>query len=372
MRIAHIICTFPPYKGGMGNSANNFARILSRLGNEITVFTPDYGGGEAAEKFLFRVERLKPFLKSGNAALLPQIFFKLKNFDIVHLHYPFFGAAEWVLLRKMMDKKMKLVVHYHMDAVGGSFKGFVFKIYKALVLPGLMKRADAVICGSLDYLRNSEAGKYLEKYGTKFEEVPFGVDLERFHPDPGMKKAGNILFVSALDKAHYFKGLDNLLEAFRDVSLPGASLTIIGGGDMEGYYRSKAEELGLGPRVAFLGRAPDEKLIECDREAEVLVLPSVNKGEAFGTVLLEALASGTPVIASNLPGVRSVFHDRVEGFYIEPGDVADLAEKLKKILIDPDLSAKMGKAGRRLAEERYDWGKIGRKVDDLYKKITAD
>ena len=91
MKVAEIICAFPPYKGGMGKVALENFKILKEGGYETTVFTPSYsikrgfsGGGSS-------IKRLFPLLRYGNAAVLPQLFFKLKNFDIVHLHYPFFG-----------------------------------------------------------------------------------------------------------------------------------------------------------------------------------------------------------------------------------------------------------------------------------------
>ena len=111
MKIAQVVCTFPPYQGGIGNSVYNISDILSDLGHEVTVFTPDYNLPVEAEAFSdelsaaegkFKVKRLRPLIRIGNAALLPQLFFKLRGFDIVHLHYPFYGAVKAILTRKLL------------------------------------------------------------------------------------------------------------------------------------------------------------------------------------------------------------------------------------------------------------------------------
>ena len=98
MKIAHVICTFPPYKGGMGNVAYEQAKELANLGHEVTVFTPSYS--KEKQDFNFNVVRLKSLIKFGNAAFLPQLIYRLRKFDVVQLHHPFFGATEIVWLAK--------------------------------------------------------------------------------------------------------------------------------------------------------------------------------------------------------------------------------------------------------------------------------
>ena len=107
MRIAEVVCTFPPYKGGTGQVALDNSKILSKTGHEVVVFTPwlstrggSAPGGEKNDKFSFKVKRLTSIFKYGNAAILPQLFWQLKNFDIVHLHLPFYGTAEIVWFMK--------------------------------------------------------------------------------------------------------------------------------------------------------------------------------------------------------------------------------------------------------------------------------
>lgn len=367
MKIAHIVCTFPPYRGGMGNSAHAFADTLAQRGHKVTVFTTGRKREKDADE-LFKVDRLISSFKYGNAAILPQIIWKTNGFDVIHLHYPFYGTAIFILLKKIFSRRMKLIVHYHMDTVAGGIKGLIFKLSAKLVLPGLVKRAHAVTCGSLDYIENSNIRNLYEKYKDKFVETKFGVDLEIFKPDNKGRANKKILFVGGLDKAHYFKGVDILLRAFKEVFRDfGCELTIVGDGDMRACYMHIAQELRVFDYCYFASGIPRADLPKFYNECYALVLPSVNKSEAFGLVLLEALASGKPVIASNLPGVRSVFENGKQGLLIEPNNYQDLAEKLKTLLGDAELAQKMGEEGRKLAEQEYSWDKVGERLEEAYK-----
>jgi len=361
----------------MGNSAYHLARIQSEQGNEVTVFTPQYNkniirsGDEN-----FRTVRLSPLIKSGNAALLPQIFCHLNKYEIVHLHYPFYGVAGFVLLKKILSrKKMKLVVHYHMDNFSQGIKGFIFKFNTLFILPLLIKNADAVISASLDYVKNSNIKNLFEKYISKFHEIPFGVDAEKFKPSQTVAHQKNILFVAGLDKAHYFKGLENLIRAFDSLTKkselidPDLKLNIIGNGDQINYYQKIINELDLDSKIKIFPDINNKELINFYRNADLFVLPSINQGEAFGLVLLEAMACGKPIIASNLPGVRNVFSDGKEGLLVEPDNIGDLTLKMEKILSNNELATAMGNSGRKLVVEKYDWKIIGKKINELYKSI---
>lgn len=390
MKVAHIVCTFPPYKGGMGNSTYHFARVLSEAGYDITVFTPDYIwrlnpirkrrqlAAEAEKVKNFKVARLWPLFSHGNAAVLPQLLWRLSGFDIVHLHYPFYGSTSLVLLRKLFSgKKMKLIVHYHMESVSRGLKGLIFRLNRLYVLPPLIKSARVVICSSLDYAKNSALSAFYGPLKEKFKKISFGVDLKRFielKERPINNKDKTILFVGGLDRAHYFKGLENLIKAFERLSVDkelkkhglAVKLNILGEGNLRAYYQGLVKDLGLEPAVSFFGQIKDKELVKFYNDCDVFVLPSINQGEAFGLVLLEALACSRPIIASNLPGVRSVFKNGREGLLVRPNDINDLVGRLKFILINDKLAKKMGRAGRKLVENKYAWEKIGRDLDLLY------
>jgi glycosyltransferase involved in cell wall biosynthesis len=388
MKVAHVVCAFPPYKGGMGNSVNSFAKILAKMGHNVTVFTPLNGdnqtefvtdnsgvvaGGKSGR---LQVERIKSLIKFGHAAFLPGILWRLNGFDIIHLHYPFYGAAEVVLLKKLISpKKSKLIIHYHMEPTAKGLKGLAFRLYQLFFMPLFTRIADIITCASVDYVKHSGLATYYEKNKNKFWEVPFGVGVEKFRqrtPVHGRQiERKNILFVGGLDRAHYFKGVDVLLKAIRKLEIGNWKLEIVGDGDLRPEYEKLARELGISDKVEFAGRVEDDKLPSYYQNSDVFVLPSVNQGEAFGLVLLEAMACGVPVIASDLPGVRRVFKDGKQGLLAKPGDIDDLAEKIKIILGDENLAKKMGKEGRKLVEEKYTWEKVGERLDRVYKVVKS-
>ncbi|OGF27882.1 hypothetical protein A2468_00375 [Candidatus Falkowbacteria bacterium RIFOXYC2_FULL_46_15] len=362
---------FPPYKGGIGNVAASFAGMLSE-NNQVTVFTPDYGFKQEQESGAYEVVKLKPLLRYGNGVFAPELFFKLKGFDVVHLHYPFFGGAEVVWLAKFLSfGKFKLLIHYHMDTADLPVAARILRLPDRLIRNSLFSLAAGITCASQDYIEQGKIGRFYRRYPNKFHEIPFGVDTARFYP--GLKNSTKnrslkILFVGGLDRAHYFKGIDVLLRAISELRIPDKDyeLQIVGEGDMRPEYEKLAVSLGVASKVRFIGGLSDERLAEVYRTADVAVLPSINGHEAFGLVLLEAMASGVPVIASDLPGVRSVFRDGAEGYFAEPGNAKDLRGKLEKILSDDDKRGCMGAAGRRLAVEKYDLKIIKKRLRGIY------
>jgi len=384
MRIAIISPVLPPYKGGIGNAAYAEAQELAHRGHEIVVFTSKRVKAKSNGVAGFSLRQLKPFFKYGNAAFLPQLFWKLKNFDAVHLHYPFFGGAEvvWLLFkktRKQKNKKTKLIITYHHDVVGGGFLGKFFKWHTRRLMPKILAAADKIIVSSFDYARNSNIRDIFARYPEKFVEVPFGVDIKKFQPagkdekllmEHGLKADDKvILFVGGLDKAHYFKGVEYLIKSKvspRFSRGQKSKLLIVGDGGLKTYYQKLAADLKIQDEVIFAGAAPNDDLPKYYNLADVVVLPSVDKSEAFGIVLIEAMACGKPVIASNLPGVRSVVEDGVKGFLAEPKDVDQLAGKIDILLNDADLRKKFGENGRNKVLEKYSTEKMGENIEKIF------
>ena len=124
----------------------------------------------------------------------------------------------------------------------------------------------------------------------------------------------------------------------------------------------------LGPRAHFLGDVPDHALPAFYRAADVVALPSVDRTEAFGLVLLEALACGTPVVASRLPGVRTLVDEGRTGYLVEPGDVAELAAKLARGMRE---SAALGANARAFVCTRYGWAAIAQQLLELYRRVLG-
>jgi glycosyltransferase involved in cell wall biosynthesis len=202
-----------------------------------------------------------------------------------------------------------------------------------------------------------------------------GADPARFAPDPQCARRG-VLFVGRITP---HKGIDRLIDALPD----GAALTIAGseGHDPEWPergYPALLRRLAADRDVTFLGPVADADLPALYRRAAVLVLPSVERtvygreirvSELLGLVLLEAMMSGTPVIASALGGIPEVVEEGATGFLVEPGNVPMLRERLEQLLGDPALAARMGRAARELAQERFTWDACARRCLAVYEEL---
>jgi glycosyltransferase involved in cell wall biosynthesis len=366
MKIAQIVCAWPPYAGGIGNSAYQIGQVLAE-NNEVVNFTPT---------------TVKPWLRYGHGAFLPQLLWRLRSFDYIYLHYPFFGAAEMVWLAKLLGARPRLIIHYHMDVKNLGLLAKILSLPSRLVRRSLLDQAEIIVTASLDYIKNSQIKTYYQAHPKKFREIPFALDLQKFTPknlnrpspnkivayaqslvhyvnDNFIKKHRlNLLFVGGLDRAHYFKGVDVLLRALADLEASTWRLTIVGEGDRRVSYEQLATDLGLADKIKFTGKLSEEDLIRTYQTADLLILPSINSNEAFGIVLIEALACGVPVLASDLPGVRSVFTNGQEGLLAEPGSASDLQKKLELILSQEGRRQAMAIAARQLAEKKYDLAQL--------------
>ena len=378
MKIAIVTATFPPYKGGMGNVAYFHAKELAKAGEDVTVFCPKKIG-ERLEGEQFKIEYLLPLFKYGNAAFVPQLYNELKKFDLVHLHYPFYGGAEAVYFWKKRWPKKKFVMTYHMDSVGEGWLKWFFKFYRMALLKRILKNCKKVLISTQDYARNGDLAKYIEQDPEKFIVSNLGVDLGRFSPGPKPEeliKKYNIgsdnfvlLFVGGLDKAHYFKGLEYLLRAVAMVGNTDIKLVVVGEGELKEGYQEKAEKLGIEKRVYFAGAVSNEDLVRYYRLCDVFVFPSIDKSEAYGLVALEAGACAKPSIASNLPGVRFVVKEGEMGVLVEPKDADQLAEKIKYLFNNKELVKELGQKARGRVEREFKWSVIVEKIREIYKSL---
>jgi len=379
MKIAHIVSSFPPYYGGMGNVVFQTAEELRKRGHEVIVYTPSYEnlGIESEDQ----VRRLEPSFRYGNAARLPQVERELNSFDLVHFHYPFFGTANIVRRWKNKNKDKPLVITYHMDPRGLGWQGLIFKLYARYYSHKILNIADKVIASSIDYVESSEAFSVMEENKDKWMGLPFGVDIDRFKPRDKKLSLFNkhqlnpdlpvLLFVGGMDKAHYFKGIPILLEALlilKKLDIEIQTL-LVGGGELKEGFELGVKKYGLGKFVKFAGRVDDDELPYYYNLADLFVLPSIHQGEAFGMVLLEAMASGVPVVASDLPGVRTVASDG--GILFETNNSHDLAETISKyFFLKPEEMQDWKNQARNIAETKYSWEKIVDQLEDVYNEFV--
>jgi glycosyltransferase involved in cell wall biosynthesis len=379
MRIAHVTATFPPYMSGTGNVCYNNARELVRRGHEVHVYTAS-GENAHTEEVVegVYVHRLKPLFRFGNAPFMPSII-NLKEFDIIHLHFPFFGGEFSSFAARI--RKIPLIVTYHQDVLLHGVLGLVEKLMRYSINRWLLNSADQLLFTSLDYSNASYFFPLLKNKRASIGELPNGTDPNHFAVGDlnssfidqfrSSEKEKNILVVAGLDDAHYFKGIHILIQALPNLP-ETVRAVIVGEGNMRRYYENLATSTGIQNRVFFPGRVPYDQLPRYYQLADVTVLPSTTMGEAFGLVLVESLACETPVIASNLPGVRTVVDDGEDGYLVIPGNVDDLTKKINKILDLPEADRKaMGKRGRAKVIEKYTWERAGERLEEIYNQAIA-
>lgn len=358
MRIAQVTPVYPPYRGGIGQVAKEYTERLSAMGHEVEV--------------------LRPTWQFGNAGLLsPAQLRRLAEFDLVHLHYPFFGAAEQIALYPWRSGGYRrLVLTYHMDARADGLMGSFFNWHRRFIQPLVLRRAKKILVSSLDYASHCCLRPYL-RYGARVVELPFGVDVSRFHPvaTPAQTRLRTelnldidtpvLLFVGGLDSAHAFKGLSVLLLAMSNIDEP-STLVVVGDGNLRPSFEATAASFGITERVRFVGRVSDADLPAYFRLADVHLFPSTSSAEAFGLVALEASASGIPTIASDFPGVRVVVQDEQTGLLVQPSDAAALARAIRRLLKNPDEREKLGSAARKRAVDEYAWDPLMERLVRLY------
>lgn len=341
----------------------------------MTVYTATPAGSDHLA-FPFEVRYLPAVLRIGNAALTPSLLVKLRQYDLIHVHYPYIVGAELTLLAARLAN-IPIVLTYHNRLQDQHWaKATLFRLYNHLMEDQLLNHASRVLAVSMEHLLSIRPDLTDDSHVL---ELRHGVDIDLFRPVPiGQARsrlnvpldARVILFVGALDQAHRFKNVDGLLRAFARLALPNVLLLVAGDGDQRSRLESLARELGIAEHVRFLGRQAPEALPSVYSAANVLVLPSIGV-ESFGLVQIEALACGTPVVASGLPGVRTIVDHGVDGYLVPPNNLAMLTATLARICRDPELSRQLGDAGRRKVLSSYAWERIGYDLERIYNDVLV-
>lgn len=380
MKIAHIIAAFYPYLSGTGRVCFHNGLELAKRGHDVKIITSAYPPGQYEYPPELEVIRLPVVFRVGNAPLLPGLLAE-HDVDIIHLHYPFVFGQELIFLKSLFSR-IPYVITYHQDLILDGLMGKMVNMHHATVGKQILRSAKRLIVTSVDYGKHAKISSLVQSMGDNVVDVPNGVDINRFNPDlDGLstRRANHIpedaiviLFVGGLDTPHYFKGVEVLLNSFADLEDNHVYLMIIGDGDLKPKYQQIALDRGISDRTIFCGRIDDEHLPYHYAASDIFVLPSITMGEAFGIVLLEAMACSKPVIASRLPGVRSVVTDGIDGLHIAPNDVSDLSQKLAYLIAENDIRQQMGRRGREKVVEKYEWGKIAEKLEMIYQQILED
>ncbi len=357
--------------GGVNSHISHLAENFVELGQDVRIIAPssrrldDTFGGN-----VITIGRPVSVPAAGAVArialslrLAPQVRRVLaqEGFDLVHIHEPFVPFLPVQFLR-LSDATN--VATFHAAKEGGGTKWYA---YGRRVLRRWFRRLDGKIAVSMPAMRL--VSRYFPGY---FNIIPNGVDVAHFscERDPFPEYCDgklNILFVGRPEKR---KGLKFLLRAFVRVKeeMPETRLIVVGAGRFD-RFRQSMERAGV-PDIVFAGYASYEDLPRYHRTADIFCGPATGH-ESQGIVLLEAMAAGKPIVASNIEGYASVVTHGVEGLLVRPMDSDSLADALLQLARDPSLRQEMsGRAGQRA--EQYSWERISQRVLSYYERLQYE
>ncbi len=374
MRILLINSEYPPIGGGAGNASAHIADQLKEMGHAITVVTSRFGGlpqKEQSENIsIYRVPSLRR--RQDRSTPLEQVCFILSaSFWTVRMvpHFnpnatlAFFGVPSGVvawLIKKLYG------IPYIISLRGGDVPGFRpydFRVYHRLMAPFLRiiwKNASALVANSngLRQLASAFAPHFA------IPTIPNGVDLDSYKTadrdwsTPRLLSVGRLVHQKGLDLAmHALGGLKELSWEWR----------IAGDGPQRETLQSLANELGIADRVEFLGWQSRKQLLTCYRQANIFLFPSRHEG--MPNAMLEAMASGLPVVASSIAGNEELVIDGKTGCLVTPEDIEALRDALKTLLADAALRQQMGAASRRHVEDNYSWQATAQQYALLLEKV---
>jgi rhamnosyl/mannosyltransferase len=368
MKVVHAAKFYPPYRGGMETVIGDLCEGTAGEWDVQVVAANDTNRTVRERIGEVDVIRAASHGQAASVPMCPSLPWHLwtARADCVVLHEPnpVAGTALW-----MRTPAPHLVVWHHSDLLR---PWWALPTYSRVVQRTLYRRADCVIVSSPALAGQSP----LATVARRVAVIPFGVDLERYRRRDAERRthvdriraetAGpRLLFVGRLV---YYKGLHVLLEAARQ--WPGTVL-IAGDGPLEAPLRAQAADLGIGSRVRFLGRVPDETLPAYYQAVDAFVLPSIAHTEAFGVVQVEAMAAGLPVVSTDLPtGVPWVNQNGVSGLVVPPGDAPALGAALRRIAEDADLRQRLGEGGRARADRLFSRERMVRSFHDVIEAVV--
>jgi glycosyltransferase involved in cell wall biosynthesis len=351
---------YPPVGGGAGNASANIARKIVQFGHKVTVLTSRYGllqNEEVQEGVrIVRVPALRR--KPDRSGALEQTVFMLVAFiwsiPIIRKLKPdvmlaFFGVPSGAVA---LGFKTMFRIPYLVSLRGGDVPGFRpydFALYHRLIGPlvhVVWRKAAAVVANS-DGLRGL-AQAFDRK--VPIMVIPNGVSTSRYAATIRQWEPARLLIVG---RVVYQKGIDLLLEALAGIAQMEWDLSIAGDGPQRESLEETAHSLGINNRIKFLGWQSKSALVECYRRANLFVYPSRHEG--MPNVVLEAMASGLPVIASEIAGNEELVLPGETGLLVPPENIEDLRAAIRELILDHQRRKIMGAAAQKRVEEQYTW-----------------
>ena len=365
MRIG-MVCPYSfDVHGGVQAHVLQLAGVMRERGHEVSVLAPASKHVELPD-FVVSAGKAVPIPYNGSVARLrfgPATHRKVKkwladgDFDVLHLHEP---NAPSLSLLALMIADGPIVATFHTSTT----KSLALGVFQSLLRPYNEKIVGRIAVSDLARRWQMEA------LGSDAVQIPNGVDVATFasaEPLPGYPRAGKtVLFLGRFDEPR--KGMEVLLGALPELAqrFPDIEILIVGRGD-EDELREDAGELAR--HLTFMGQVSDAEKASALRSADVYCAPNTG-GESFGIVLVEAMAAGTAVVASNLDAFRRVLEDGEAGRLVPVEDSDALAEALIEVLSDDDMRARYV-AAAAAAVQRYDWSVVADEIMRVYETVAG-
>lgn len=371
MRILELGKFYPPVRGGMETLLQLWAEGFRDRGAQVTCVVANRDRQTVVESQPGLVlHRLGSHGQLFSASICPSYPGATRRFtaDIIHAHFPN-PLADLAVLRA--PASTPVVVHWHSDIVR---QKLLLRLYKP-IQDALLRRANRIVVATPQHLEYSD---WLGRHASKVQVIPFGLDLARFQPNPAlMARAAELragtqatVFLN-IGRLVGYKGQRYAIEAMPRV--PGAILWLVGTGPLEAELRSLASQLGVASRVRFWGDVADADLPALLHACDVFLFPSITPNEAFGLVLVEAMACGKPVVSCHLrSGVPYVCRDGDNGMLVAPRDASALAQTMGKLIASPALRQQLGLRGADRAQAEFSRQAMITAHWDLFESLLSE
>jgi glycosyltransferase involved in cell wall biosynthesis len=365
LQVLHVGKFYPPHMGGIETHLQDLCGELRKsVDVQVIVASDDRSRIEETLNSV-PVTRVPTWHTVASSPLCPSMVAAIRAYrgDILHLHLPNPVA---VLAYLASGYRGSVVSTYHGDVARQKILGPLFEplVHRAL------RRSAAIITTSQNYLRSSPV---LARHKERCHVIPLGIPIESFaHCDPSaaaaIRRQYDGRLIMAVGRLVYYKGLEYLIRAMTRVE---GKLLVVGEGPLLSKLSALASELGVGERVVFLGKVDHDHLVACYHAAQVFVLASIARSEAFGIAQIEAMAAGLPVVNTNLDtGVPFVSLHEQTGLTVPPCDSDQLAAAINRLLDNPDLAAAFGRAASLRAKQEFAVDVMAARTLSLYDQIA--
>ncbi len=377
-RILHLGKYFPPFAGGIENFMADLMLAQIELGDDVTAIVHDHVPQLAkffspiqAETNIYRVPSYGRLLYAPISPHFPFWLNRiLKEFQpqLLHLHLP--NTSAFLALSLPRARRIPWVIHWHSDVVSTlnpklSIAYHAYRPFEQL----LLKHAHTIIVTSPPYLAASTA---LQPWKTKCQVIPLGIDKNRL-PEPTATdwaeqqwQAGTVRLLN-IGRLTYYKGHEILIKAA--TQLDNAQIIIVGRGELQHKLANLISTLNLQHKVKLVGYCDNQKLIALLNSCDCFCLSSLERTEAFGVVLLEAMRYAKPIVIKEIIGSGVTWVIKDAGLVVSPQD--SLADVLQQVIDNKNLRLKLGKLGQQRFEQVFDIKNVALEIAKLYESILT-